>query len=124
MGPLVGPTMMLAGVGSVMTNAPDNIDASAPRFTAMFFGPSAVDGKTDRSILALVDATVEMDPPYVGEPRTKPGLDALKTVPAVISSPPIVSVPLRPRATRDPKPGRVRFKPVALFGRNEMSATA
>ena len=67
--------------------------------------------------LALwIEATEEILPPNAGVPKTKPGLDAVNDTPAVMSSPPIVSVPIFPRGMRGAKAGRVRLRPVGLFG--------
>src|SRR5262245_26257766 len=102
------------GIGSVTTSAPVTIEASALRFTAMFFGPSAAAEETDKSIRALVEATDEILPPNVGEPKTSAGLDAVMATSGVMSSPPIVNVLLVPLAARIPKLGRVKLSPVAL----------
>ena len=87
---LLGATARPVGLGSVITNVPETIDASAPRFTAMFLGPSAVEDEIEKFILALVEATDEIRPPNVGEPRTTPELEAAKETPGVMSSPPTV----------------------------------
>src|SRR5689334_3642375 len=88
----------------------------------MFLGPSVVAALTDIVIWALVEATVEMRPPYVGGPRNTSGLETLKSVPDVMSSPPIVRFPLAPLATRAANAGRVRFRPVVPFGKTWISA--
>ena len=116
-GPVNGATTMREGATSVITSAPATIEASDPRFTARFLGPNGVAGEIKRFIDALVGAAEEILPPNAGEPRTRPGLETENDVPAVMSSPPTVKVPLLPRGTRGANAGRVRFKPVALLGR-------
>src|SRR5262245_4500646 len=122
--PVLGATVMFDGGASVITSAPATMEALAPRFTAISFGPSDASGEMETSILALVDATEEIRPPNVGELRTTPEFEAENTTPAVMSSPPSVRDAFLPRATLIAKPGRVRLKPVALFGRVRMSAVA
>jgi hypothetical protein len=95
---------------------PVPMDASAPRFTARFFGPRGVATDTARSIFALVEATLEIRPPNAGEPRNTLVLEAEKLTPAVMSSPPMVIEYVPPRAACMAEPGRVKFKPVALLG--------
>ena len=106
-----------------MTNAPLTIEASAPRMTVMFFGPSAASDETEMSMAALVGAADDIEPPYVGLPSKISETDAevLNWVPAVMSSPPIVRIPLPPRGTRAANAGRVRFNPVELLGRTWIS---
>jgi hypothetical protein len=118
----MGVTVIFRGAVSVITNAPETIDASVPRFTAKLIGPIGAFVATETFICALVEAAEEMLPPKVGEPRTMPELDVVKATPEVMSSPPVVSVPATPRATRIPKAGLVRFRPVLLFGSVSMSA--
>src|SRR5262245_49318626 len=110
--PLLGLTARFAGVVSVTTNAPERTDASPPRVTVRFLGPRNAEADTEKSILALVDATEEIRPPKVGAPRISPALEVENTTPAVMSSPPIVTTPVLPRDTRMPKPGLVRFRTV------------
>ena len=75
-------------------------------------------------MLALVGAAVDSLPPKLGDPKTMPAVETENETPAVISVPPIVSIPLLPLAIRTPKAGLVRFKPVALFGSVSISAVA
>jgi hypothetical protein len=81
-----------------------------------------------KSILALVEATAEIRPPKQFDATVIPQVPdsvprkifvgaAVNDTPGVMSSPPIVNVPLDPRPDRTAKAGLVKFKPVGLGGK-------
>src|SRR5262249_10496512 len=72
---------------------------------------------------ALVGALVEIWPPNTGAPSVIDGLEGKNKTPLVMSCPPKTIVAVVPRAIRGGKPGRVRFKPLELFGATRMSGT-
>src|SRR5438552_3600045 len=122
-GPAEGLAELTEGELSVMTNAPETIEASVPRLTARFLGPSGVDGKTVNCIDTLLGAVDDTRPPNVNAPNRSPEFEPLKTTPSVISTPPMpLSVPDGPLGMRIPNAGRVRFNPVVLAGSVWISA--
>src|SRR5437016_9923983 len=102
---------------STMTMPPATIEVSVPRMTVMFFGPGVADPATETLIAALLGAEEDMEPPYVGAPSAISDVEVLNSVPGVMSMPPTAIKPRALRGIRTPNDGRVRFKPVVLFGR-------